>query len=76
MKLALIPTFHFKKVPLNLSQIYLMGNPMEDSIDDSIFEFKLEVRRQLNLIHGVSNKLVLIEEQLSENLNLIQPITK
>lgn len=40
--------------------------------EDSIFEFKLEETGQLNLINGVSNKLVLSEEQLLENLNTIQ----
>lgn len=44
------------------------GQPMEDSI----FEFKLEETGQLNLINGVSNKLVITEEQLLENLNTIQ----
>lgn len=44
------------------------GQPMEDSI----FEFKLEEKGQLNLINGVSNKLVLSEAQLLENLNTIQ----
>ncbi len=40
--------------------------------DDSVFEFQLEETGQLNLINGVSNKLVLSEAQLLENLNAIQ----
>ncbi|MCX8481386.1 MAG: DEAD/DEAH box helicase family protein, partial [Sediminibacterium sp.] len=48
------------------------GQPMEDAV----FEFKLEETGQLNLINGVSNKLVLSEEQLLENLNTIQANNK
>ena len=44
------------------------GQPMEDSI----FEFNLKEEGQLNLINGVSNKLVLSEEQILKNLTTIQ----
>jgi len=44
------------------------GQPMEDAV----FETKIEEPNQLFNIVGVSNKLVLSEEQLLENLNTIQ----
>ena len=44
------------------------GQPLEDSI----FEFNLKQEGLLNLINGVSNNLVLAEEQILENLKAVQ----
>jgi len=44
------------------------GQPLEDSI----LEFNLKEEGTLNLINGVSNNLILSEEQISENLKNVQ----
>lgn len=68
MKLTFEADLPFQQDAINSITDLFEGQPMEDSI----FEFKLEETGQLNLINGVSNKLVLSEEQLLENLNRIQ----
>ena len=68
MKLTFESNLPFQQDAIKSITDLFEGQPMEDSI----FEFKLEETGQLNLINGVSNKLVLSEEQLLENLNTIQ----
>lgn len=68
MKLTFEADLPFQQDAIKSITDLFEGQPMEDSI----FEFKLEETGQLNLINGVSNKLVLSEEQLLENLNAIQ----
>jgi type III restriction enzyme len=68
MKLTFEADLPFQQAAIKSITDLFEGQPMEDSI----FEFKLEETGQLNLISGVSNKLVLSEEQLLENLNTIQ----
>jgi type III restriction enzyme len=68
MKLTFEADLPFQQDAIKSITDLFEGQPMEDSI----FEFKLEETGQLNLINGVSNKLVLSEEQLLENLNTIQ----
>ncbi|TAH03230.1 MAG: DEAD/DEAH box helicase [Sphingobacteriales bacterium] len=68
MKLTFEPNLTFQQDAIKSITDLFEGQPMEDAI----FEFKLEETGQLNLINGVSNKLVLSEEQLLENLNIIQ----
>ncbi|NOT35830.1 MAG: DEAD/DEAH box helicase family protein [Saprospiraceae bacterium] len=68
MKLSFEADLQFQQDAIKSITDLFEGQPMEDSI----FEFKLEETGQLNLINGVSNKLVLSEEQLLENLNTIQ----
>jgi len=68
MKLTFEADLQFQQDAIKSITDLFEGQPMEDSI----FEFKLEETGQLNLINGVSNKLVLSEEQLLENLNTIQ----
>ena len=68
MKLTFEADLPFQQDAIKSITDLFEGQPMEDSI----FEFKLEETGQLNLINGVSNKLVISEEQLLENLNTIQ----
>ena len=68
MKLTFEADLPFQQDAIKSITDLFEGQPMEDSI----FEFKLEETGQLNLINGVSNKLVLSEEQILENLNTIQ----
>jgi len=68
MKLTFEADLQFQQDAIKSITDLFEGQPMEDSI----FEFKLEETGQLNLINGVSNKLVISEEQLLENLNTIQ----
>jgi type III restriction enzyme len=68
MKLTFEADLQFQQDAIKSITDLFEGQAMEDSI----FEFKLEETGQLNLINGVSNKLVLSEEQLLENLNTIQ----
>jgi type III restriction enzyme len=48
------------------------GQPLEDSI----LEFNLKEEGTLNLINGVSNNLILSEEQILTNLQAFKPTTK
>ena len=68
MKLTFESDLAFQKEAIKSITDLFEGQPMEDSI----FEFNLKEDGQLNLINGVSNKLVLSEEQILENLNTIQ----
>ena len=68
MKLTFEPDLPFQKEAIESIIDLFEGQPMEDAI----FEFNLNKAGQLNLINGVSNKLVLSEEQILENLNAIQ----
>ena len=68
MKLTFEADLQFQQDAIKSITDLFEGQPMEDSL----FEFKLEETGQLNLINGVSNKLVISEEQLLENLNIIQ----
>ena len=68
MKLTFESDLPFQQDAIKSITDLFEGQPMEDAV----FEFKLEDTGQLNLINGVSNKLVLSEDQLLENLNTIQ----
>lgn len=57
MKLTFEADLQFQQDAIKSITDLFEGQPMEDSI----FEFKLEETGQLNLINGVSNKLVLSE---------------
>lgn len=68
MKLTFEADLPFQQNAIKSITDLFEGQPMEDSI----FEFQLEEKGQLNLINGVSNKLVLSETQILENLKSIQ----
>lgn len=68
MKLTFEADLPFQQEAIKSITDLFEGQPMEDSI----FEFKLEETGQLNLINGVSNKLVLSEVQILQNLHVIQ----
>ncbi|TAF72247.1 MAG: DEAD/DEAH box helicase [Bacteroidetes bacterium] len=68
MKLTFEADLPFQKDAIKSITDLFEGQPMEDAVIETIIE---EASRLFNIV-GVSNKLVLSEEQLLENLNTIQ----
>ena len=68
MKLTFESNLSFQLEAIKSITDLFEGQPLEDSI----FEFNLKEDGQLNLINGVSNNLVLAEEQILENLKTVQ----
>jgi type III restriction enzyme len=68
MKLTFESNLPFQQDAIKSITDLFEGQPSQDSI----LEFNLNQEGQLNLINGVSNNLVLAEEQIFENLKTIQ----
>lgn len=68
MKFKFEADLEYQKSAFNAVTNIFEGQPTEDSIR----EFKLQENSSLNLIKGVSNKLVLTEEQILKNLQEVQ----
>jgi len=68
MKLTFESNLPFQQDAIKSITDLFEGQPSEDSV----LEFNLNQEGQLNLINGVSNNLVLAEEQILENLKTIQ----
>ncbi len=68
MKFKFEADLDYQKSAFNAVTNIFEGQPTEDSIR----EFKLQEESSLNLIKGVSNKLVLTEDQILKNLQEVQ----
>ncbi|MCC5939648.1 MAG: DEAD/DEAH box helicase family protein [Lunatimonas sp.] len=68
MKLSFESNLAYQQEAIKSITDLFEGQPMEDAV----IEFKLKEDGTLNLINGVSNNLVLSEEQILENLQRIQ----
>ena len=68
MKLTFEPNLQFQLDAIQAITGLFEGQPLEESI----MEYHLNERETLNLIHGVSNNLILSEEQILANLQSIQ----
>ena len=68
MKLTFEPNLQFQLDAIQSITGLFEGQPLEESI----MEFHLNEKNSLNLIHGVSNNLILSEEQILTNLQSIQ----
>ena len=69
MKLTFEPNLQYQIDAIKSVTDLFEGQPMEDSIMDSVMKFDDNI---LNNINGVGNNLVLSEEQILENLKKIQ----
>ncbi|MFA5555335.1 MAG: DEAD/DEAH box helicase family protein [Phycisphaerae bacterium] len=68
MKLTFEPNLQFQLDAIQSITGLFEGQPLEESI----MEYHLNEKNSLNLIHGVSNNLILSEEQILTNLQSIQ----
>ena len=68
MKLTFEPNLQFQLDAIQSITGLFEGQPLEESS----LEYRLNEKNTLNLIHGVSNNLILSEEQILTNLQLIQ----
>jgi type III restriction enzyme len=72
MKLTFEPNLNYQQEAIKSITDLFEGQPLEDSI----LEFNLKEEGTLNLINGVSNNLILSEEQILTNLKSIQAKNK
>lgn len=68
MKLTFESNLNYQQEAIKSITDLFEGQPLEDSI----LEFNLKEEGTLNLINGVSNNLILSEEQILANLQAIQ----
>ncbi len=68
MKLTFEADLPFQQDAIKSITDLFEGQPMEDSV----LEFNIKEEGTLNLINGISNNLILSEEQISENLKNVQ----
>ena len=68
MKLTFESNLNYQQDAIKSITDLFEGQPLEDSI----LEFNLKEEGTLNLINGVSNNLILSEEQILTNLQTIQ----
>ena len=68
MKLTFESNLNYQQEAIKSITDLFEGQPLEDSI----LEFNLKEEGTLNLINGVSNNLILSEEQILTNLQTIQ----
>ncbi len=68
MKLLFEPNLNYQQQAIKAITSLFEGQPLEDSL----IEFKLKEEGVLDLINGVSNNLILSEEQILKNLQAVQ----